>query len=101
MSNFASGKYAKAACDRCGHMYRYGSLKEEYKNNQRTGLLTCIECWDGEHPQDIPTRHQSDAEALRHPRPRREQAAVGDSPAAANAFSPVGMDYEAWARLGE
>jgi len=98
MTAYASGKYSKATCDRCGGVYAYGALKEEYKNHQRTGLLTCIECWDGEHPQDVPTKHRPDPQALRHPRPRLERVAEGDS-TANNAFGPPdGEDYEAWAR---
>lgn len=99
MVMYARGTYAKAACDRCGHPYDYGTLQPEYRNGMRTGLLTCTECWDGEHPQDRPTSHLSDAMALAHARPRQEKAAENDSPAENNAFVPEnGQDYETWIR---
>ena len=95
----AHGKYAKASCDRCGCMVKYGRLKPEYKNQKRTGLLTCNDCWDGEHPQDAQTYHDADAQTLAHPRPRNERSAERDSPKHRNAFSPPkGVLYEDWLR---
>lgn len=96
---YATGRYAKASCDRCGGIFKYGTLRPEYKSQKRTGLLTCVDCWDGEHPQDTPSKQRADAETLAHPRPRNEIAAVGDSPVANNAFVPPGgQSYEDWAR---
>jgi hypothetical protein len=94
----AKGTHAKAACDRCGCIFKYGTLMPEYHNGRRTGLLTCNDCWDGEHPQDRPRKHRGDAQALAHARPRQEKAADNDSPPENNAFVPNGQDYEAWLR---
>lgn len=96
---YARGTYSKAACDRCGHLYPYGTLQEEYKNDMRTGLMTCEACWDPQHPQDRPPRHIADSQALAHPRPRQEKDADNDSPKENNAYGPKdGRDYEAWAQ---
>jgi hypothetical protein len=99
MTAYARGKYSKAACDRCGQVYKYGTLKPEFKNGKRTGLLTCTECWDGEHPQDRPPRPYPDPQALLHARPRSEKNAVGDSHPVKNAFAPPnGEAYEDWVK---
>jgi hypothetical protein len=97
--NYASGTYSKAQCDRCGAVVRYGTLRAEYKNFKRTGLMTCTACWDPQHPQDVPRRHPADPVALRDARPRNEIEAVGN--ATGTAFAPPGgQDYETWIANG-
>ena len=63
MAKFASGKFARENCDRCGWVYSYGQLRMEWN-----GLKTCPTCWESKHPQLEP-RSVSDATALRDPRP--------------------------------
>jgi NAD-dependent SIR2 family protein deacetylase len=96
---YARGTYSKAQCDRCGQTVRYGTLKAEYKNDKRTGMLTCPDCWDPAHPQDLPKRHKPDPTALRQARPRNEFQAIGD---VNNSFSapPNGQSYEDYVKAG-
>ena len=60
---YASGKYAKAMCDRCGFEYEYTQLKKEWN-----GLKTCPTCFEPKHPQLDPVRVPVDPEALIQPR---------------------------------
>lgn len=63
---YASGRHARAMCDRCGFEYGYHDLRPEW-----TGLRVCDACWDPKHPQLTPKARQ-DAQALRQPRPDRD-----------------------------
>lgn len=69
---FATGKHAKAECDRCGLAYPHLSLRPEYENDRPTNLRVCRSCYDGEHPQDslLPKVRAHDPQGLRHPRPQ-------------------------------
>lgn len=77
---FASGKYAKSLCQRCGWEYPYSEVKRE----RGTRLLVCPECDDKncnrvDHPQNKKPRGLGDAEGLQNPSidPRNEEV---DSP---------------------
>ena len=61
---YASGKHAKAICDRCGWQYPYLSLKTEW-----THARVCPECFEIKHPQLEPIPVPLDAEVLWKPRP--------------------------------
>ena len=61
---YASGKFAKALCDRCAFEYPLHSLKEEWN-----GLKTCPECYENKHPQLEPVTNVADPQAVREPRP--------------------------------
>ena len=61
---YATGKKAKAICDRCGFRYRLHQLKKEWN-----GLKTCPTCFEQKHPQLEPHTSPSDAQALFQPRP--------------------------------
>lgn len=75
-STWAIGKKAYGFCDRCGFRYDLKELREEYVYFTKTGLRTCPECWDPDHPQLRVGRWDvSDAESLRDPRPDNGQAA--------------------------
>lgn len=70
---FASGKYAKGLCDRCGWEYKYLQLKVE----KGTNLKVCPECNDFgysivSHPQNYAPKDLSDNIALKNPRPENE-----------------------------
>ena len=74
--SFAVGKEAFGFCDRCGFRYMLTELKEEYRNLQRTGLRTCPECFDEDHPQLQLGRYTwDDPQALKDPRPDNAEAA--------------------------
>ncbi len=61
---YASGKYAKAICDRCGFSYPYLSMLTEWDHTR-----VCSECYEPKHPQLDPVHPPVDAEALWQPRP--------------------------------
>jgi len=65
---YASAKYAKGICDRCGFEYKLLQLKEEWN-----GLKTCPECFETKHPQLEPLPHVIDPEALYQPRPNNDK----------------------------
>ena len=64
---YASGKFAKALCDRCGFEYKLLDLKEEWN-----GLKTCNSCYEPKHPQLEPLTATADPEALYKPRPNND-----------------------------
>ena len=65
---YASGKYAKAMCDRCGFEYEYTQLKKEWN-----GLKTCPTCFEPKHPQLEPLLNFLEPQALRDPRPDNDK----------------------------
>lgn len=66
MTRFAVGARSKAICDRCGFMYDYLQLRQEWN-----GLRTCPECWEIKHPQLDPIYPPTEPQALLNPRPDR------------------------------
>jgi hypothetical protein len=81
MSQFTSGKYAKAICDRCGDKMKYQALREEW-----TGLRVCKKCWDPKTALEFPTNFPSDAESLRDPRPDNDVEATNGTVNVANSI---------------
>jgi len=63
MSQFTSGKFGRAMCDRCGYEVKYKELKAEW-----TGLKVCSKCWDPKTELEFPTNFPTDPEALKDPR---------------------------------
>lgn len=68
-SVFATGKYAKGLCDRCGASFKLNSLTDQPRKGRPTGLLVCSSCLDEDHPQlwlgSFPV---DDPQALQNPR---------------------------------
>ena len=64
---YATGKFAKALCDRCGFEYKLLELREDW-----TGLKVCNSCYEPKHPQLEPLRAKADPEALYRPRPNND-----------------------------
>ena len=64
---YASAKFARALCDRCGFEYKLLDLKKEWNN-----LKTCPNCFETKHPQLEPKPAISDPEALYEPRPNND-----------------------------
>ena len=60
---YATGKFAKALCDRCGFEYKLLELREEWN-----GLKVCPNCYEPKHPQLEPRKHKPDAQALQDAR---------------------------------
>tara|TARA_R100000935_G_scaffold15621_1_gene31240 strand:- start:1561 stop:1893 length:333 start_codon:yes stop_codon:yes gene_type:complete len=103
---YASGKFARALCDRCGFEYKLAQLREEWN-----GLKTCRDCFESKHPQLEPLPHISDSEALYKPRPNNDfelgQGAVYTNSGNDNVSmtdDPVGskiLGYEMTGSIGE
>ena len=69
---YASGKYSRAICDRCGFDYPYNDLKKEWN-----GLKTCPSCFEPKHPQLDPSHNVRDIETLRDSRPSVKAPTTG------------------------
>lgn len=75
-SRFASGKHAIALCDVCGFKVPYKDLKPNIVRGRITGVLTCPDCNDPDHPQNYTgTIKAVDGVALRNPRPDNQREA--------------------------
>ncbi len=72
---FASGRFSRAVCDRCGQEYKYQQLKKEWN-----GLFVCPECYEPKHPQLDPPYHPPDPEAIQDPRVESNKILKDDSP---------------------
>jgi hypothetical protein len=69
-SQFASGKYAIAECDRCGQQFKLKELKKLVVKTQIKNILVCRECWEPDQPQlQLGMYPVNDPQALRNPRP--------------------------------
>jgi hypothetical protein len=69
-SQFASGKYAIAECDRCGQQFKLKELKKLVVKTQIKNILVCHECWEPDQPQlQLGMYPVNDPQALRNPRP--------------------------------
>ena len=71
MSNFASGKKAKAISDRSGLAFPYTEMLKEWN-----GSFVHQSEFESKHPQIEPTAHKADAQALQNARTDREETAV-------------------------
>ena len=50
-TQYASGKYSIAECDRCGQRYKLKELKKEIIKTKLFQIKVCPECWDPDQPQ--------------------------------------------------
>ena len=71
MSNFATGKYAKAISDRSGMEFPYREMRKEWN-----GTWVHSSEWEQKHPQLEPRVFRGDAQGLQHARPGRTEPAV-------------------------
>jgi len=65
---YATGKFARGLCDRCGFEYKLHELKEEWNN-----LKVCSECFEPKAPQIDPRPVITDPEAVYNPRPNNDK----------------------------
>ena len=70
---YALGKYSKAQCDRCGFVYPYLELREEWQ-----GLKVCRDCYEPKAPQIDPINVPVDPEALKDPRTTESAPTAGN-----------------------
>ena len=68
---YATGKFAKGLCDRCGFEYKLLQLKEEWN-----GAKVCHDCYEPKHPQLEPKRFVAEPQGLRNARPDRTENEV-------------------------
>ena len=79
-SQFSSGKYAIAECDRCGQRYKLKQLKKLTVKQQQKNILVCPECWEPDQPQlSLGMYPVDDPQALRNPRPDTSYLVSGTS----------------------
>ena len=71
MSNFATGRKAKAISDRSGLEFPYIEMVKEWN-----GSLVHISEFEAKHPQLEPRPHKADAQGLRDARPDRTESAA-------------------------
>jgi hypothetical protein len=69
-TQYASGKYAIAECDRCGQRYKLRELKKEIIKTKLFEIKVCPSCWDPDQPQlSLGLYPVQDPQAVREPRP--------------------------------
>jgi hypothetical protein len=69
-TNYASGKYSIAECDRCGQRFMLKQLKKEIIKTKLFNIKVCPECWDPDQPQlSLGLYPVYDPQAVREPRP--------------------------------
>ena len=71
MSNFSTGKYAKAISDRSGQAFPYREMVREWN-----GSWVHKSEFEQKHPQLVPRKFRGDAQGLQHARPARTEPAV-------------------------
>jgi len=80
MSNFSTGKYAKAISDRSGQEFPYRQMVKEWN-----GAFVHKSEFEQKHPQLVPRKFNGDAQGLQNARPARTEPAVAHL-LTANAF---------------
>jgi hypothetical protein len=69
-TQYASGKYSIAECDRCGQRYKLKELKKEIIKTKLFQIKVCPSCWDPDQPQlSLGMYPVYDPQAVREPRP--------------------------------
>ena len=79
-SQFSSGKYAIAECDRCGFRYKLSELKNLVIKAKTVSIKVCPACWEPDHPQLMLGMYPvNDPQAVREPRPDVSYTVSGTS----------------------
>jgi len=69
-TQYASGKYSIAECDRCGQRYKLKELKKEIIKTKLYQIKVCPSCWDPDQPQlSLGMYPVYDPQAVYEPRP--------------------------------
>lgn len=69
-TEFASGKWAIAECDRCGQRYKLKELRTEVVKTKPFKIKVCRSCWNPDQPQlQLGMYPVNDPQAIREPRP--------------------------------
>ena len=68
-TQFASGRFAIAECDRCGFRYKLVTLKKLTIKTKNVSIKVCPECWEMDQPQlQLGMYPVNDPQAVREPR---------------------------------
>ena len=79
-SQFSSGKFAIAECDRCGFRYKLKELKELVIKTKNVKIKVCKTCWEPDQPQlSLGLFPVNDPQAVREPRPDVSYRTSGNS----------------------
>ena len=79
-SQFASGKYAIAECDRCAQRFKLKQLRKLTIKTKNVNILVCPECYEPDQPQlSLGLYPVNDPQAVRNPRPDVSYLASGSS----------------------
>lgn len=79
-SQFASGKFSIAQCDRCNFRYKLKELKTQTVKTKPYKIKVCRNCWDPDHPQlQLGMYPVNDPQAVREPRPDTSYLQSGNS----------------------
>jgi len=69
-SQFSSGKYSIAECDRCGQRFKLKELRKLTIKTKQVSIKVCQECWEPDQPQlQLGMYPVNDPQAVREPRP--------------------------------
>ncbi len=67
---YASGKFSKAFCDRCGRKVYLRDLRTLVIKTKNTNIKVCCDCFDPDHPQlQLGMYPVNDPQAVKDPRP--------------------------------
>ena len=79
-SQFASGKYEIAECDRCGQRFKLKELRKLTIKTKQVSIKVCHECWEPDQPQlQLGMYPVNDPQAVREPRPDVSYLVSGQS----------------------
>ena len=79
-SQFASGKYSIAECDRCGQRFKLKELRKLTIKTKQVSIKVCQECWEPDQPQlQLGMYPVNDPQAVREPRPDVSYQVSGQS----------------------
>jgi len=68
-TQFASGKFAIAECDRCGFQFKLKHLQKLTIKTKNVSIKVCPECWEEDQPQlQLGMYPVNDPQAVREPR---------------------------------
>jgi len=68
-TQFASGKFSIAECDRCGFQFKLKQLQKLTIKTKNVSIKVCPECWEEDQPQlQLGMYPVNDPQAVREPR---------------------------------
>lgn len=77
-SQFSSGKFSIAECDRCGFRFKLKKLRTLVIKTKAVNILVCSACWEQDQPQlQLGMYPVNDPQAVRNPRPDNSYITAG------------------------